>query len=319
MLRYELTAADLGATRFVISPLSEMARSLRALKAPAQFPLQKSWISYAKTASRNVDMRLLVSLVSDRLWTPDFLTPVTAHSQARIADELEQLGALDAGEFARQLTRSHGSMPRELSGDPGRIVERVSAALFAYWTATFGPSWVWMRRVLEADVEYRGRETTRRGLLPALNAISPAVRCSSDAIDVLSPIERVEPLNGQGVAFMPSTFSRRASTQAEAGSTPLVIYAVRGQGAMWEGFDPASGGAAIKILGSRRTQIIEILGSPASSTQLAARLGVSISAVNQQLRALQKARLLSSIRHGRSVLYTRTELAEALIRGEPTT
>jgi len=56
-----------------------------------------------------------------------------------------------------------------------------------------------------------------------------------------------------------------------------------------------------------------VLESPASSTELAVRLGVTTSAVNQHLRTLRAGGLLTSARHGRSVLYLRSELGDRLV------
>jgi DNA-binding transcriptional ArsR family regulator len=42
---------------------------------------------------------------------------------------------------------------------------------------------------------------------------------------------------------------------------------------------------------------------------------VTLSAANQHLRALRAAGLLASVRHGRHVLYLRTELGDGLTGG----
>ena len=62
-----------------------------------------------------------------------------------------------------------------------------------------------------------------------------------------------------------------------------------------------------------RARLLTVLESPASSTELAIRLGVTTSAVNQHLRAMRDAGLLSAARHGRSVLYLRSELGDHLV------
>ena len=65
------------------------------------------------------------------------------------------------------------------------------------------------------------------------------------------------------------------------------------------------------------TRLLVLLEAPASSTELAVRLGVTPAAVNQHLRALRAAGLLTSARHGRSVLYLRSEIADQLVRINP--
>lgn len=66
------------------------------------------------------------------------------------------------------------------------------------------------------------------------------------------------------------------------------------------------------ILGVTRAGLLVHLETPASSTELAARLGVTTTAVNQHLRTLHAAGLLVSARHGRSVLYRRSDLGDQL-------
>lgn len=67
------------------------------------------------------------------------------------------------------------------------------------------------------------------------------------------------------------------------------------------------------MLGRVRAGLLTVLGEPASGSELAIRMGVSAPAVNQHLRALHAAGLLTSARHGRHVLYTRSELGDRLV------
>jgi DNA-binding transcriptional ArsR family regulator len=61
--------------------------------------------------------------------------------------------------------------------------------------------------------------------------------------------------------------------------------------------------------------LLRLLETPTSSTELAVRLDVTPSAVNQHLRALRAAGLLISARHGRSILYHRSDLGDRVLRG----
>ena len=55
------------------------------------------------------------------------------------------------------------------------------------------------------------------------------------------------------------------------------------------------------------------LESPASTTDLAQRTGISAAGVSQHLTALRDAGMVSAHRAGRSVLYARTAVAESLL------
>jgi Mn-dependent DtxR family transcriptional regulator len=58
-----------------------------------------------------------------------------------------------------------------------------------------------------------------------------------------------------------------------------------------------------------------MLDEPASTTSLASDLGVTPSAVSQQLRTLADAGLVAATRAGRVVLYQRTDMGTRLTRG----
>ncbi|WP_092556724.1 winged helix-turn-helix domain-containing protein [Actinoplanes derwentensis] len=95
------------------------------------------------------------------------------------------------------------------------------------------------------------------------------------------------------------------------------MYAARGQGAMWSAGARPDAGAVRELLGGTRAALLIALGEPGSSTELALRLGITTSAVNQHLRLLERAGLLNRARYGRSVLYYRSDLGEALAAADP--
>ncbi|MFI6675531.1 ArsR/SmtB family transcription factor [Kribbella sp. NPDC050470] len=68
------------------------------------------------------------------------------------------------------------------------------------------------------------------------------------------------------------------------------------------------------VLGRSRAELLNQLGSPRSTTELAARTGLTPGGVSQHLSALRAAGLVTSHRSGRLVLYARTALAEALLQ-----
>lgn len=77
----------------------------------------------------------------------------------------------------------------------------------------------------------------------------------------------------------------------------------------------APGGALVRLLGAPRAKLLMLLSEPASTTELASRLGVTPGAVSQHLRVLSEAGLTARARHGRLVLYSRSALGGALVAG----
>jgi DNA-binding transcriptional ArsR family regulator len=68
------------------------------------------------------------------------------------------------------------------------------------------------------------------------------------------------------------------------------------------------------VIGQTRASLLAHLDLPMMTTQLAAHLGISAPSVNAHLQALRAAGIVSARRDGRSVLYTRTALADRLLR-----
>jgi DNA-binding transcriptional ArsR family regulator len=91
-----------------------------------------------------------------------------------------------------------------------------------------------------------------------------------------------------------------------------IIYPARGVGALWGEPVSASPGALGDLVGRSRARLLDALDSPASTTQLARSTGLAPGAVGDHLAVLLRAGLLDRARSGRSVLYTRTALGDAL-------
>ncbi|PPL14453.1 ArsR/SmtB family transcription factor [Microterricola pindariensis] len=317
MLRFALTEADLGNVRFGLSPLCELGLSLRALRDPARYPLQLPWLRRTEQARAGLDLDALMALVDERLWTPDFLNPRPLSPLTRLGDELDVLRALPSQRFTEQLLLVHqGRMPAALDGPPRAAIARMVTALEGLWAAGFAEYWPRMRTILEADIVYRGRQLVQYGLSAMLNGLAPTADFDGRVLTVRlrDPLDR-DVAGGAGLTLVPTMFTNRASAPIDPTEPPTMFYPARGQGAMWEAERAANPAALAAIVGEARARLLIALGEPCSSTELGIRFGVSTSAVNQHLRVLREAGLLTSTRYGHSVLYLRSALGSALVAG----
>jgi DNA-binding transcriptional ArsR family regulator len=303
MIEFVLSEPDLAGVRFAISPLNELTLSLRVLKDPGRYPNHLRWL---RGFVDEVDLPVLTGLTNDRGWTPDFLSPRPESPLTGIEEELDQLAATPAATVRRDL-RAIGTTPMPLP----RIID----ALGNYWRAGFAGNWHRMRSVLEADIAYRGRKMTRSGLGAMVTDISDRITFDSPVVGVRihGVADRRIEVRGAGLTLMPSLFARHTAVPVSESGPPMLIYAARGVATLWERQRERPPDALVNVLGRVRAELMASLDEPVSSTELAGRLGVTASAVNQHLRALRDAGLLASRRHGRSVLYLRTELGDAFV------
>jgi len=319
LIEYELAGADLGEVRFAVSPMNELALSLRTWREPGRYPLQLPWLQLTAAARASLDAEMLLALTNDNLWTPDFLTPRPWSPLTRFDDELAALAATPLDVVRDDIAEVHPDpalRPPVLTGRRDRVLRRITGALSAYWTTCFEPWWPRMRAVLEADIVFRGRTIARDGLAAMFADLSPRIRLEGDVVrcEMTSKVGFRRTTAGEGLTLAPSLFTRNATTPISADEPPLILYGARGAGTLWESDRPVAPHALAALIGEPRARLLAVLDSPASSTELAIRLGVTTSAVNQHLRAMRDAGLLSSARHGRSVLYLRSGLGDELVR-----
>jgi DNA-binding transcriptional ArsR family regulator len=316
MIEYELAGMDLGEVRFAISPLNEVTLSLRTLRDPGRYPLHLPWLRMTETARAGLDVELLGALTNSDLWTPDFLNPRPHTPLTRFEDELAGVRELPGPLVRAKLAEVHrGELPTPLRGRTDRMLARMVRALGDYWETCFLPWWPRMRTLLEADVQHRGRTMARQGLAAMFADINDRIRFVDGVVQVQLKTHDGyrRSTAGDGLTLVPSLFSRGGSTPITANEPPLIMYAARGVGTLWAAEDVRAPGALANLIGRVRAGLLTLLDAPASSTELAARTGVTPSATNQHLRAMRAAGLLTSARSGRSVLYLRSELGDALL------
>jgi DNA-binding transcriptional ArsR family regulator len=315
MIRYELVGTDMAGVRFGISPLNEVVLSLRSWRDPGRYPVHLPWVKSTQTVRADLDGDVLLALTNDKLWTPDFLTPSPGSPLTRIEDEFDLIARTEPAVVAADMRAVHpNGLPSALRGSTPRVLARVVAALRAYWQVCFLPHWPRMRALLEGDVTYRGRQIAQRGLAEMFAGLSPGVALRDNVVEVRlrSKVDYDSQTSG-GLTLVPTMWTGQASAPISPEQPAMIMYPARGTGTLWESESMPAPAALSSLLGTPRATLLARLGTPASSTELATRLGVTASAVNQHLRVLRDCGLLVSARHGRSVLYRRSDLGDQLV------
>ncbi|MGH4032180.1 ArsR family transcriptional regulator [Actinomycetota bacterium Odt1-20B] len=353
MIEFRFGVDDLASTSFAYSPLQEAVFSLRAWRDPARYPHQRPWLRRLRPAFERQDTELLSALVSHRLWVPDFLTPRPTRARLPFTADLARLRDTPPELLGPEFVAAYGesaAVPAVVRRDLGRpevLLERITDALAAYWDSCLAPDW-WprVRGVMEADLAHRGRVLAEQGAAALFEGIDRRLLWRGHALCITGQ-EALHPwpdadirLAGRGMVLAPTMFARGTQTAIDPERPPLLVYPARGRAVISEDPSPSSqlrssrgdpipssplrssrgdpvpvsGHALDRLLGAPRARLLLLLAEPASTTELAHRLGVTPGAVSQHLAVLYDAGLLSRVRAGRSVRYGRTGLGDELCR-----
>ncbi|MET0127081.1 MAG: metalloregulator ArsR/SmtB family transcription factor [Solirubrobacterales bacterium] len=160
---------------------------------------------------------------------------------------------------------------------------------------------------------YRSRLLSEGGVERLFGDLHPDVGWVDGGLEIRMECNRRLALDGRGLVLVPSAFAcHRTSAITEEPWQPTLIYPARGVGLLWESASAPSGALA-KVVGRSRAQLLADLDAPRSTTDLAERLGMTAGGVSQHLSALRDSGLVSARRHGRQVLYCRSEIADELV------
>ena len=326
MISFRLDLADLAATSFAYSALQETVLSLRMWTHPGHYAEQMPLFERMRPAFAGLDTALLTALVARSRWVPDFLTPRPSSPCPDVRAELAVLRATPPETVRAHLLQTYlpngEPVPARIAygvEDPEALLAEVADALEAYWDACIAPRW-WphARSVLEADIVHRARTLAERGAAGLFAELSNRLLWEEGVLTVrldgASSIPDTEVLvDGRGLVLSPTCFARGAITAIDHRALPLISYPARGRATMTENLGPPPSGPALaRLLGLPRARLLTLLAEPASTTELARRLGVTPGAVSQHLAVLTAARLTTRARHGRMVLYGRSPLGDEL-------
>jgi DNA-binding transcriptional ArsR family regulator len=317
MIRFEFAFEDLVRTRLAISPMWETAAAIRAQRKPELISLHLPWIKRVRPAIADLDLSLAFALLPPRGYIADFLTPPPSTPLAQFEDELELVRSTSAEQIVADVETLQRFNPGPdllpFLDDPVGSVAALAESLEEFWHRAIEPDWPRIRSLLEADVMYRSRLLSEGGVERLFADLHPDVSWCDGAIEVKMECAEEAQLDGRGLLLVPSAFScHRTSAMTEPPWQPTVVYPARGVGLLWEA-TPAPDGALIKVVGRSRAQLLTDLDAPRSTSDLAERLGMTPGGVSQHLTALRDSGLVSSRRHGRQVLYCRSQLADELV------
>ncbi|WP_037319660.1 ArsR/SmtB family transcription factor [Amycolatopsis orientalis] len=324
-MRIELTLQDLTRVRLApeADPLAELVSSLQVLqRRDAGSALFNRWRHRVKLG--------LVESASVLLWLcrphapiPAFLVPEAEDrgleaGLAAIArtDPVCLKSALRDAPVNRELPAWAAGLP---DGDTAGL-PRLVQALQDYFELSLAPGWEPARAQVDADRGMRAQLLLNEGVDAVLTSLRPLVRWSCPVLEVGDGIVGSGGTGGSGLTISPTYFAVCPVIVPAAGETPVrLLYPSVRQAAPSTGYgrdvrrSPDS--ALADLLGPTRAAALAVLAVGCSTSELAARLGVTPSAVSKHTTVLRRAGLITTERDRNAVLHSLTPLGSALLGG----
>jgi hypothetical protein len=317
---WQVNADTLASSRFVVSALAETTASLFALgDGAAAHPGERAWLdahrpAYREYLAAHPDTVLLLRGAIGRRWIADFLIPAPpGGEQPAFEEELASIRATPDETVRADLSVVLGdSLPDRLWRTG--LADQAADLLEWVWTRTVLPYWTRRRRVIEADVVARTRQLSLGGWAAALDDMRPQMRWLGEGRLQINGYDRPpREISGARLLFVPVT-PRHGWVSWDEPHRYAVIYPCSGRLAE-QGQAPAPE-ALGRLLGPARAQILVLLDTPKSTTQLVALTGQGLGSVGGHLKVLLDAHLVLRRRAGRSVLYCRVAAGDALVAAQ---
>ncbi len=317
-----LSAAEVARVRLAVSPLTETVLGLRVALGVGGHQVHRPWVREARPAlAAEPELPLLRTLVEGCL--PAFLFPLPDERVPAFGTELAGLRAADPDWVAAECLAGLGAARVRGLPEPAELLARAADALERCHARLVAPHWGRMRAVLEADLGRRAVALVDGGVEGLFADLHGDVVWREGELLVGGRRRPTAPggapwtvaAGGHGLVLMPSVFVWPDVLVDHAPRAAASIrYPAAGVGLLWERPRPTSNGLAA-VLGRTRAALLDALGEPLSTPELADRLGVSPSAVSQHLGALRGAGLVTTRRTGRTALHLRTGTGTALNGG----
>jgi DNA-binding transcriptional ArsR family regulator len=306
-----LPGGAVGRIRFAVSCLWEVVAAVRVLRDPGRHAVHLPWAN--RVRHRVPGEGLLWDLVPrEPGYLPDFLTPVPSGLTGDLATELDVLRSTPT-DVVRAHLDLYPDPPAGLYADPTAGLARLADEIAAFWQAAIAPAWPRIQLLLDAEVFARGRRLAEDGAAAMLNELHEAVRFDRETLSVTKRYCTSGDIpHGRGLVLVPSVFVWPSVLSVFADDLPQLAYPARGVATLWE-TGPVRSDALGSVLGRGRAKLLVEMGSPASTSELASRTGMTAGGVSQHLAVLRAAGLVVTHRRGRAVLNTRTTLADALL------
>jgi DNA-binding transcriptional ArsR family regulator len=321
MIRIFFTDADLARFRMATTPnpMWEMLLSLHLLQSPIDPPAFRRWRLPVRRQLSPL-MRPLFELAPAQGYSPDFLTPpagadglepgidgLLSTPRARLRADLRQ--------FARY--RRVTNWTRALAEGDADSLRQLADTMRRYHRVALAPYWTDIRAEIEAERSARARALAESGFEGMMASLHPDIRWRPPVLEVHGfTISRDVRLDGRGLQLIPSFFCwRQPILLRDPELPPVLVYPVEHRSGWLEtaGSSGPGTGSLGALLGRTRAAVLQAVGAGCTTTELARRVGVSPATASQHASVLRDAGLITTRRHGGSVLHSLHPLGAAIL------
>jgi DNA-binding transcriptional ArsR family regulator len=330
MLRIFFTGDDVVRTRIAPAPdpLWELVMSLHMLRPQPGDLLFRDWrrttVAAIRQAALGEPLRLLLALTPPIGYFPDFLNPsaaidgldhgleaIRSTPKATLDHDLRRLGESPANPLP-------ASVARLAAGEP-RMLAQLTDVMRDCYRLAIGPHKRAVESAVERDRRVRTNALATGGVEGLLASFRPMMMWSSGELRLPGHRDQELHLNGRGLLLIPSYFCLTGPvTMFDPSLPPVVVYPVVKQpDALPTGPSPLAE-ALGALIGATRAAVLEAIAArPATTTDLARRVGISPSTASEHTTVLRHAGLVTSHRDRNRVLHHATALGVALLDAEP--
>jgi DNA-binding transcriptional ArsR family regulator len=322
-LRIHFTAEDLARTRIADGPdpLWELVLSATVLRGQETLAPYKPWrraaLSQLAAGPDAASIQAVAVLVPPVGAFPDFLTPSVARLDQGVGlgGALDQVASTPMRQVRADLANVFGDRRppewvRDLAAGAGRPMRSLTTALRTYYDRMLVPHRQRISDAVHADRSLRARHFLRGGVEQLLANLPAPITWTQPTLATEYASDRDVYLNGRGITLIPSYFChRRPITLVNPELPPVLVYPAAADQAA----HPAASDALVTLLGRTRARTLAAATTTCSTSELARRLGASVATASRHAAVLHAAGLISSARHGGTVLHTLTRRGATLL------
>jgi DNA-binding transcriptional ArsR family regulator len=255
----------------------------------------------------------LLRLVAATKWMPDVLAIAPLGGlRTDLSEELSAVAAVadDDVRATVRLSAAAGWAPVVLDWlDSDHLAARIADTMADGWERFLRADWGRRRAVLERDIAYRADRLSTDGWHAVIATIARSTAWIDNDTIEFGRTRHCDRVIDDGIIFVPHS-SAAGSWSCEQPPHFALTYRARGPAS---DADPQANADLARLLGGGRARLLLELRMPATSTELARILDVSLGTVSAHLAALRSAGVITGLRTGKQVRYRLEPRGQALL------